>query len=731
MTHRDMFGDALWLGADGVTNTPCFRASFESGRASRADITICGLGHFLLYLNGQPVSDDLFVPAVSDYAPRAIFCDHGTPFDEAMRHRCYCLRYSLDGLLTEGQNELAVALGPGFFAEPLASFDDAFVRYGEVRLCYRIRLADQAGNVREVYSNAQARWKQGTVEECSFFRGEKQNPALLPDDWTTAAYGDWQPVRILPDLDTDYQLQDCPTDGVIRTLAPKIVKRFASRVVYDAGENLAGRVVLQDNAREGEAVVVRFSEELNPAKGLSEAFTHGQFFRYVSDGKQRKMYPRFTWNGFRYFSIQGAAVPLAVEVTHARIAVNAAFSCADSGLNWLYRAFVRTQLANLHGGIPSDCPHIERRGYTGDGQHVAETALLCFDYASLFRKWLRDIADCQDLRTGHVQYTAPYTRCGGGPGGWGCAVIMAPYAYYRQTGDKTPLADMYPGMCRYIDYLLAHSECDLVTSDRPGEWCLGDWCAPGSSQIPPPYVNTYFLIKSLMRLQEIERILQLPSQPRWQTIENRARAAICRAYFDAGTGSFCGGVEGADAFAVDIGLGDARTLNALCNRYAALGHYDTGIFGTEIVTRMLLEHGEAEIAYSLLTSKHPTSFEGWRRAGATTLWENWPGDERRSLNHPMFGAVVKELFHYALGVRQDENSAGWESVVISPAFAALLPRAQGHILTPRGKICVSYTTDAGCMRLCVNIPPRARAALLWNGEKTPLHAGRNSLTLPL
>lgn len=83
---------------------------------------------------------------------------------------------------------------------------------------------------------------------------------------------------------------------MLRTLTPKFVKRFASRVIYDAGENLAGRVVLQDNAREGEAVVVRFSEELNPARGLSEAFTHGQFFRYVGDGRRREMYPRFTWN---------------------------------------------------------------------------------------------------------------------------------------------------------------------------------------------------------------------------------------------------------------------------------------------------------------------------------------------------------------------------------------------------------------------------------------------------
>ena len=33
-------------------------------------------------------------------------------------------------------------------------------------------------------------------------------------------------------------------------------------------------------------------------------------------------------------------------------------------------------------------------------------------------------------------------------------------------------------MLHYFDYLEAHSEKDLVVSDRAGEWCLVDWCVP-------------------------------------------------------------------------------------------------------------------------------------------------------------------------------------------------------------------------------------------------------------
>ena len=33
-----------------------------------------------------------------------------------------------------------------------------------------------------------------------------------------------------------------------------------------------------------------------------------------------------------------------------------------------------------------------------------------------YRKWMKDIEDCQDRISGNVQYTAPYTHSGGGPG---------------------------------------------------------------------------------------------------------------------------------------------------------------------------------------------------------------------------------------------------------------------------------------------------------------------------
>ncbi|MBQ9342631.1 MAG: hypothetical protein IJT99_00405 [Clostridia bacterium] len=436
------------------------------------------------------------------------------------------------------------------------------------------------------------------------------------------------------------------------------------------------------------------------------------------------IHPRFTWFGFRYFTVEGDADVLYAAVIHTDAHVTSSFHCASPVLNWLYETYVRTQLDNLHGGIPSDCPHLERRGYTGDGQLTCESAMLTIDYQATVRKWMRDIMDCQDEKTGHVQNTAPYTRCGGGPGGWDIAIINVPLKYYYRYGDTQPLADMYDGMVRYLEYLELHSEGDLVVSDRTGEWCLGDWCTPDSIKLPPPFVNTCFKVKALDAVTEIDRILGKNKNSAWCKRRERACNAIIKNYYDAETHDFAGNVQGANAFALDIGLGDSVTLQRFIDRYEKLGSYDTGIFGTELVTRLLGEKGRYDLEYRLLTSEKPNSFGSMMHTGATTLWEYWSDCEyQRSLNHPMFGAASKQLFYDALGMRQAEESAGWKKVRIEPKFLDWLPEAEGHIDTPLGRLAVSYRKTLFGMKISVWIPNGMQAELAIKGKTVPLAAG--------
>lgn len=115
-----------------------------------------------------------------------------------------------------------------------------------------------------------------------------------------------------------------------------------------------------------------------------------------------------------------------MQVIHANILQTAEFTCDNPTLNWLFSSCIRSLQGNMHCSVISDCLHRERLGYTGDTQATADTGMLLFDSKELYKKNIQDIAGCQDINSGHIQHTAPFYGGGGGPGGWGCALLQYP-----------------------------------------------------------------------------------------------------------------------------------------------------------------------------------------------------------------------------------------------------------------------------------------------------------------
>ena len=199
-------------------------------------------------------------------------------------------------------------------------------------------------------------------------------------------------------------------------------------------------------------------------------------------------------------------------------------------------------------------------------------------------------------------------------------------------------------MLNFLDYMELRSENGLVVREELGGWCLGDWCSPGNKNlIPEPFVNTYFLIKAFKQVIEMSEVIGKPTEELKTRLEN-VKNAFTKAYYDEETGTFASSVECADAYAYDIGLGDERTLESIVSKYEALGEFDTGIFGTDILIRVLCNNGYKDLAFKLLTSEKENTFYNMKKHGATTLWENWNGEASHS--HPMFGAVVEYIVKY-------------------------------------------------------------------------------------
>ena len=735
MTQEYYFHNAKWVGAENRTRESfsVIRGYFETQTNDKVTLNVLGLGFFKCYINGVCINPDTFLPLSSDFEGT---CD---PVDEVISaHRIYVPQFDVTPFVKEGKNSIAIHFGGGWY-----TFENR--TFGLPKAIYCIT-AENGDSVRRFVSDENCLISESFVSGYNFTYREEHD---FSDFGNCFAFdfddSSWKNAALTEGLETEYCSTDCPWDKLIRKLPVKAIKESETGVVYDCGENTTGYPVLRILAEKGGKITVNFSEETLPDGSLDPAHIHSQKFTVVANGSEMIAQPEFTWFGFRYFEVIGNAKPECVKEIYSDVPVSSTFDCDNETLNWIYKTFIHTMLCNMHTGHPSDCPHLERRGYTGDGQVTCHAVLSVFDARKLYEKWMQDIGDCQDVKSGHIQYTAPYIHSGGGPGGWGCAIVEVPYQLYKHFGDKEILAKYYGNMRRYIDYLEEHSDYGLVTSDKKGEWCLGDWCGPNvlypevdftahnqQMIIPAPMVNTYFMVKSLQQMCEIAELIgKIEDIAEYKEKISYRKGAITAAYFNAFDDNFVMNSQGANCFAVDIGLGNDETYNNLVRYYKKLGHYDTGIFATDIVTRTLFERGDADLAVDLLTHNGDQGYEHWRRNGATTFHEYWDSNRSRSHSHPMFGASVAYIFEYLLGIKQAENSAGYTSLVIAPQAVNRFARMSGSMTIPAGVVSVSYENKGNTVKFAVTIPNGTKAKFSFGGKETALAEGINEFEFAL
>lgn len=721
-----------WITCAKSVETPLFRKTFTADNVARAVIDISGLGYFTLLVNGRHVTDELFTPALTNYAERDL-SRFAYPIHDTISCRVLYMSYDVTPFMRKGENTVEVIVGNGWYRQKERVCEEKEL-YGESLIAaFDLTLTAPDGTQTLVSTDGSEEAFVYPILESNLFLGEVIDTRLFdePLEKTPVLVSDFAPVR--------FQKQACPSDRVIRSLTPRLLGTAGGRLIYDAGENISGTIRLRVCGKRGDRLTVRYAESLNEDGTLCFTSTGANYVcssgrpqiqtdTFILNGREQDITTMFVFHGFRYFDIEGDAALLEpmVDIIHTDLPVASSFSCDNALLNWLYDAYLRTQLDNVHGCVPSDCPHRERLGYTGDGQCCAETAMLTLDARGLYDKWIEDILDCQDTESGHIQHTAPFMGGGGGPGGWGCAVVIVPWQHYRRYGDREILRRTFPAMKKWLSYMIMHCEDGLMTHEEEGGWCLGDWAAPIKMVLPEPFVNTCYLVKTLDIMSRVAQTLVDLSWHDYEAIKGSYKKALYDRYFDGK--SYCGGVQAADAFAIWAELPESEhLLDGLCARYDALGDFDTGFLGTDILCEVLMNGGRGDLALRLMASENAESgFNYMRSRGATTIYE-YLNNDRASQNHPMFGACVRQLFTGLLGLHQRENTAGWTDVIVEPLLTSLVKSASGHIMTPRGAVRVSF--DVHRHSLYIDIPDGLTAALRLNGKEQPLPAGQHTFEI--
>ncbi len=736
--------EASWIGApwegetyraDTLLSAPEFRKDFVlEGKVKRATAHISGLGFFELYVNGKKIGDEVLTPNETSYGhrPSLPYQKHGIPVDDThwRAFRVFYLNYDITEALREGENTLGVVLGNGFFASGQRRW---VAPYGTPRLICQVDLEYAGGRKETVVSDTSWRVRQSPIVMNDLFEGEIY-------DARRENAGEWEAAVLRKAPDGKLCLQDGPPDKVMEVLEPvSIVHGPDGRWEVDFGDYVTGWVRLLDfEAPEGRVITVEHPVEGKDYNGI---------YKYICAGGPVASYaPRFCWWTFRKVVVWGwpgtlKAENIRAEVVHSDIRESARFDCSHPLLVKINEIWKRTQTDNMHLGVATDCPHREKGPYTGDGQVACVTVMHNFDANRFYRKWLRDMSDCQDTETGYVPNGAPWhPGCGGGVP-WGAAMTLMPWEHYLHYGDISVLQEHYEAMALQLRYMESWRTEEgimyqqMPSRDNPFYWNnLGEWC-PAYNLPSDALVHTYFLWKCARYMALSAGALgKEADEARYEALAEEVREAFHRVFYHQEAESY-GDNDGANFFALHMGVPEERreaVLNTVKREFEANGgHLNTGIFGTQLFFDMLCEYGLGEMAFTAMTQTDYPSYGHWIEQGADTFWEQWDGEASR--NHPMFGGGISWMYTHLAGLQADPLEPGYRHILVKPLPLGDLEWVSYETETPQGVVAVHWERKDRIFRLTLQVPEGSHASVWMPASESPvkLQSGRHTLETPL
>lgn len=716
---------AKWIGSfenpypdsSATYQAPFFRKELIiEKKIKQARIYISGLGFYELFINGKKIGDQVLAPAVTNYDIRPL--KHLLyPYDDQSTQRVFYNSFDVTKTITQNNNAIGILLGNGWYNQRDRRVEGD-MWYDNPKLIFQLEIVYADGTSQIFGSDNTWKTTTGPLLKDGIFTGEKYDARLELGTWNKIGYNDskWSRAIYVRQPTGLLHPQNAPFDKVIRTIKPSFEGKIKDSVyVYHLNETVAGWASILVKGKAGSRLKIRYVSE--------EGEDYGQFDTYILKGEGTESWePKFTWHAFRRIEVTSSDVSLdqeslQIKDVHTDVESNGNFECSNSFLNKINEAYLKTQKANFHGSVSSDCPHRERLGYTGDGQVAIESALYSFDMLQFYRKWFNDMDDARNKKTGFVTHTAPFGGGGGGPA-WGSAYVIMPWIYFSHYGDTTVLKDHYSGMKQWMEYLKTRTDKNgLISREEPNGWCLGDWCTPTQVQVPEPLVNTaYFYYVTDILIKVAGTLGKNHDYLEFVDLAKEIKTNFNKAYYNASNQTYWEGRQGADVFALALGLVPKdkydSVFNSLLNHLKKNKyHFDTGILGTPLLIKVLSQNDRDDIAYKIMNQKDFPGFGYLLDTKNSTLWESWNGEGSKC--HPMFGSVVEWFYSAIGGIKVDPANAGMKHFLIEPKPMADLSYCKSSYNSLFGKIRSEWKKNQGNkLEVLIEIPVNSSATFI-------------------
>ncbi|MCR5150181.1 MAG: glycoside hydrolase family 78 protein [Clostridiales bacterium] len=745
-------------------NAPYIRKTYDLKNVKKAVLDVSGLGFYDLWFNEKKITKGLLAPYISN------------PDDIV-----YFDRYDITDLVKNGPNCIGIILGNGMQNAPggrVWDFDIARFRNAP---CFALVL--------------KAEYEDGTTSEFTADESFKCAPSpIIFDDlrsgcfydacqeikgWNSAGFDDsnWAFVKKADMPRGEFRL--CEADPIVieteltpvqireETLRDKLDNRRNMRldtqfkfnkrgkkgILFDFGVNRAGIVRLKINGKKGQEIFIQLCEHEMPNGEISYANTgsfypdgYGQTLYYICKGEENEIFePAFTYSGFRYAMVFGLEkeqiIPetLTYLVASSHLEERGSFTCSDEIMNKLRDTARISDKANFFY-FPTDCPHREKNGWTGDAASSAEHVLLTLTPEKSYREWLRNICAAQradGALPGIVPTGGWGFEWGNGPA-WDNVLTELCWQIYRLRGDLTPAKECADSMLRYLAYISKVRRADGLIAIG-----LGDWLQPfrGAGDPTAPLVVTDSIISMYIAKKSADLFEKLNLEYHHSfalALYSSLRQSIRDNLIDFATMTVFSRCQTAQAMCIYYGVFEPGEKKAASDVLVDIIHegndlIDTGLLGLRVMFHVLSDCGQGELAYKMITRQDTPSYASMLRYGLTSMPENflsdedWTNGDINSLNHHFFCDYVSWFIQRIAGVRVNPKGAGPDSFEISPDFISQLTFAQAHYDAPCGRVEVKWQKEDGFITLSINCPEEATGNIVlprgyfFSKEDTPGH----------
>lgn len=722
---------------------PTFRKKFIlNDVAKRAEITICGLGFYELYVNGKDVTRGKLSSYISN--PDQV---------------CYYDSYDVAPYLKKGENVVGVLLGNGFrnpFGGFIWEFDKADFR-GPVTfaLSFESDELDFESDTDFKTKPSAILWNDIRMGYCYDARLELEGwekPGFDDSDWDNAVVCEKPPkgepkiCEAPPVAEKDWIKPISVTfhekihfGHAAAAIDSRPLEQTLRRDVYlfDFGQNFSGVTRLHiKNARSGQKITIRHGELMLDGKEFTITNTIFPFRRdgiedryleyaqrdvFVCKGGDEVFVPKFKYDGFRYAFVEGLSPDQIDDDTlifiteHSDVAERSGFKSSDETLDKLFVMTRKSLLSNMVH-IPTDCPHREKNGWTGDASLSAELFLLSTDSVSFLKEWLYTFFKAQTkdgdfpaiVPTGTWGYGDPYA----GPI-WDAVCVTLPYALYKYAGDKAPIREYAPYLMKYFDYLETKKDERGLFVHGLGDWvepfrCYRDGFETASPTVVTSSIAVYDMLNKASFLFDAVGLNAESKETAKRAKELRTR--IRKNLIDFRDYIVDGDCQTSQVFAIAAGIFEKSEEKKAKHALRRMIKHDNmlacGIIGRRYIFDVLADMGEIDTAYSLIVSRNVTSYGIWIDEGNTTLCESFAprGAVLDSRNHHFLGDISRWMVERVAGLRINPTMADPNSFVVAPDFPTNLNFAEAYFDFADGRVSVSWKREENQIKLVVSVP---------------------------